>query len=170
MSFITESWCWNQSVMFKSGLKHIWNIYIFSNLGWWSIVDGGIHVCEDGRSQGGCGQSVNSCSCQVSVIKRIYVELPSGDLGVLHSTLSSWVIKTWWDRCGFRSYGPVAVFGLLMCWFFGLHGFHGFKLNMLKRDAASAWPLQEPRGSHRRTPPAVARGVLWSRRGQGRGV
>ena len=32
---------------------------------------------------------------EVSVVKRIYVELPSGDLGMFHSTLSSWVIKTW---------------------------------------------------------------------------
>ena len=57
---------------------------------------------------------------------------------------------------GFKRYGPLGgrksrpnpIFGLLMCCLFGLHR---AKLNMSKRDATSAWPLQEPCGSHRRT-------------------
>ena len=44
--------------------------------------------------------------------------------------------------------GGIWSIDLLIFWFFGLHG---AKLNMLKRDVASAWPLQEPRRSHRRT-------------------
>ena len=43
---------------------------------------GGVRLCGDGRSGGGSGQTVKSCSCQVSVVKRDYVE-SSGDLGVL---------------------------------------------------------------------------------------
>ena len=108
---------------------------------------GGIHAFGDGRSRGGCGQNANSCSCQVSVVKRIYVELPSGDLGMFHSTLSSWVIKTRWDRCGFRSYGPVAVFGLLICWFFDFLAFTG--------PSWTCWSVTLPQHGRCRSPVEV---------------